>query len=115
MKNILITAGIVCIVAAIIGGQLRWFGAQIPIIASQDRQVLLAVVGLLLLVGALLPSLLPSLQSLMASLQSVDYASIAWSIGWLWSPIAGCVLGLAVAHVFFAIKKREFNWWALSV
>ena len=43
------TAGIVCIIAAIVGGGLNAFKIEMPVVHSPVRQVLLAVFGLALL------------------------------------------------------------------
>jgi len=49
MSNSIITAGIACIVAAIVGGGLKAFGIEIPALSSLRRQMLLAMFGALLL------------------------------------------------------------------
>jgi hypothetical protein len=51
----LVTAGIACIIGAIVGGGLKAFGIEIPIVQSRVRQLALAVVGMALLVGSRLP------------------------------------------------------------
>lgn len=47
MNNTLLTIGIGCIIAAIIGGGLKAFGMEIPLISSVKRQFLLCCVGVL--------------------------------------------------------------------
>lgn len=49
MHTTFITAGIIAILAAIVGGGLRGLGFEVPVLKSLWRQALLAVVGLLLL------------------------------------------------------------------
>jgi hypothetical protein len=49
MKNTLLIVGIVCIIAAIVGGGLSAFGIVIPLLNSIRRQLLLASFGLVLL------------------------------------------------------------------
>src|SRR5205823_5139901 len=49
MKNTLLILGIVCIIAAIVGGGLSAFGIVIPLLNSIRRQLLLASFGLVLL------------------------------------------------------------------
>ena len=49
--NTLLTAGLVCIIAAVIGGGLKAFGIEIPALQSTTRQILLGTLGLILLSG----------------------------------------------------------------
>jgi hypothetical protein len=49
MGQTLVGAGIACIIAAIIGGGLKAFGLEIPVLNSLRRQVLLAIFGAILL------------------------------------------------------------------
>lgn len=49
MSNTLLTVGLGCIIAAIIGGGLKAFGMEIPLISSVKRQLLLCCFGLLVL------------------------------------------------------------------
>jgi len=52
MGNTLLTTGLVCIVAAIVGGGLKAFGIEIGILRSWKRQGLLAMFGAIMLVTA---------------------------------------------------------------
>jgi hypothetical protein len=53
MTELFVTAGIVCLVGAVVGGGLKLFGAELPFV-TLGRQVLLGVLGLgLLLFGVL--------------------------------------------------------------
>jgi hypothetical protein len=52
MATTLLTAGIACIIAAIVGGGLKAFGFEIPALASARRQVALGLFGTALLAGA---------------------------------------------------------------
>jgi hypothetical protein len=56
MATTLLTAGIACIVAAIVGGGLKAFGLEIPALASSRRQIGLGVFGAMLLVAAAVAS-----------------------------------------------------------
>src|SRR6266571_33296 len=51
----LVFLGAACVVAAVIGGGLKWAGMEIPVLQSAKRQVLLAVVGCLLIAGGVAP------------------------------------------------------------
>lgn len=46
METTLVTAGVVCVIAAIVGGSLKAFGMEVPGIKSLPRQIMLAVFGL---------------------------------------------------------------------
>lgn len=46
MQTTLVTAGVVCVIAAIVGGSLKAFGMEVPGIKSLPRQIMLAVFGL---------------------------------------------------------------------
>jgi hypothetical protein len=56
MATTLLTAGIACIVAAIVGGGLKAFGLEIPALASSRRQIGLGVFGAALLAAAAVAS-----------------------------------------------------------
>lgn len=58
MNNTIIGAGIACIAAAIVGGGLKMFGIEVPVLSSIRRQLLLAAFGALLVFSPLLKSLL---------------------------------------------------------
>jgi hypothetical protein len=49
MQNTLLTAGIACVMAALIGGGLKAFTIEIPVLSSITRQVVLGVFGLVLI------------------------------------------------------------------
>lgn len=53
METTLLTVGLVCVIAAIVGGGLRAFQIELPGIASVRRQALLGGFGILLIVLAL--------------------------------------------------------------
>ena len=46
---VLVSTGIACLIAAIVGGGLKAFGTEIPQLASVRRQMLLGALGMLLL------------------------------------------------------------------
>jgi len=48
MENSLLGAGVFCIIAAIIGGGLKAFGMEMPLLKSTQRQLLLGFVGIVL-------------------------------------------------------------------
>jgi hypothetical protein len=48
----LLVAGIVCIVAAVVGGGVKMLGAEMPVLGSFARQTLLFFVGLAFLLGS---------------------------------------------------------------
>ena len=57
METILLTTGLVCLIAAIVGGGLKAFNIELPGIASVTRQILLGALGLSLLSVSLLPEI----------------------------------------------------------
>ena len=63
MDNVLATAGIACLIAAVVGGGLKAFGLEIPALKSRPRQVLLAALGAGLLLASRNSALLPDLAS----------------------------------------------------
>ena len=48
----LLTTGLACLIAAIVGGRLEALGLKIPILQSRKRQALLAGLGVILLIAA---------------------------------------------------------------
>jgi hypothetical protein len=50
MENTLLTVGLACIVAAIVGGGLKAFGLEIPLLRTLPRQLVLGAFGVVLLV-----------------------------------------------------------------
>lgn len=52
MTTTLLTTGLVCLIAAIVGGGLTAFGIKIPLLTSLWRQLLLGFLGVCLLVAA---------------------------------------------------------------
>jgi hypothetical protein len=53
MIETFVTAGLACIIAAIVGGGFKAFGVEIPVVSSATRQVVLGAFGVGLLVIAL--------------------------------------------------------------
>lgn len=45
MNTVLLTAGVVCLIAAVLGGGLKAFNFDVPVISSLRRQALLFVIG----------------------------------------------------------------------
>ncbi|MFZ1983857.1 MAG: hypothetical protein WAU91_05540 [Desulfatitalea sp.] len=57
MDNVFLVAGIACLIASIVGGGLKAFGIEIPILKSSARQFALGVLGvILILVGTFIYS-----------------------------------------------------------
>jgi len=54
LNTTLLVLGVLCVVAAVVGGGLKAAGAEFPPLASPRRQVLLAIVGVLVIAGAYL-------------------------------------------------------------
>src|SRR6266540_262886 len=52
MNTVLLSAGVACVIAAVVGGGLKAFNIDVPVISSLGRQALLFVVGLGFLVSA---------------------------------------------------------------
>jgi protein-export membrane protein SecD len=58
MEKVLVTAGIACILAAIIGGGLKAFNIEIPILRSRFKQIAIGLLGICCIYASLrLPSL----------------------------------------------------------
>lgn len=53
MDNPFVVAGLACLIAAIVGGGLKAFGIEVPLLKSLTRQVVLGILGALLLVFGL--------------------------------------------------------------
>ena len=53
MSSTLLTAGLACVIAAIVGGGLKAFGIEMPVVQSGKRQLALATLGIALLLGSL--------------------------------------------------------------
>jgi hypothetical protein len=49
MSTTLLSAGLACLIAAVIGGGLKAFGVQIPVLQSLKRQVILGLLGIVLI------------------------------------------------------------------
>lgn len=54
METILLSAGIACVIAAIVGGGLKAFNIEIPLLDTVNRQVLLFMAGALFMAVALM-------------------------------------------------------------
>ncbi len=53
-QTIFIT-GLTCLIAAIVGGGLRAFGIEIPLLSSRARQLILGLLGLILITAGVMP------------------------------------------------------------
>lgn len=53
MDSTLLGAGLACMVAAIVGGGMKAFGLEIPLVSSTKRQLMLGLLGLALLVASI--------------------------------------------------------------
>jgi hypothetical protein len=52
MNNVLLGAGVACVIAAIVGGGAKAFGVEIPVLRSVGRQAALGIVGIGFLAAA---------------------------------------------------------------
>jgi hypothetical protein len=52
MNPVLLSAGVACVIAAVVGGGLKAFDIEVPVVSSLRRQVLLFVIGLGFLASA---------------------------------------------------------------
>ncbi len=52
MYTTLLVTGLACLIAAIVGGGLKAFQIEIPVLQSQTRQLILAALGIALIVAA---------------------------------------------------------------
>lgn len=59
MQATVLTAGIACVIAAIIGGGLKAFGIEIPLLHSRFRQLALGGFGIVLILAARTPLTTP--------------------------------------------------------
>ena len=59
MNVTLLFAGVACVIAAIVGGGLKAFGIEVPLLQSLKRQIILALFGLVLLSIAYITSKAP--------------------------------------------------------
>ncbi len=46
MDNIFLVSGLACLIAAVVGGGLKAFGIEVPVLASLGRQIALGILGL---------------------------------------------------------------------
>ena len=59
MNPTLLTTGLACVIAAIVGGGFKAFGIEVPVLASTRRQIVLASFGALLLLAAVAAAYAP--------------------------------------------------------
>jgi hypothetical protein len=52
MATTLLTTGLLCVIAAIVGGGIEALGGKVPVIQSTKRQTVLGLFGMILLLGA---------------------------------------------------------------
>jgi hypothetical protein len=52
MNPVLVTAGVVCLMAAVIGGGLKAFNVEFPVLTSRGVRLTLGLLGIVFLVGA---------------------------------------------------------------
>ena len=57
MENSLLGAGVACVIAANVGGGLKAFGLEMPLVNSIRRQVLLGIFGVTLVIFSMVPIL----------------------------------------------------------
>ncbi len=58
MQQTFLIAGLACLIAAIVGGGLKAFGIEIPLLSSRVRQTVLGLLGLILIAVGATPNLL---------------------------------------------------------
>jgi hypothetical protein len=71
LPGTLLLLGIVCVIAAIVGGGMKAAGVDIPVIHSVPRQVMLAVFGFAVIAGGIV--LRDSGQPLAAATSAVEH------------------------------------------
>ena len=52
MAATLLTTGLLCVIAALVGGGIEVLGGKVPVIQSSKRQTALGLFGIVLLLGA---------------------------------------------------------------
>jgi hypothetical protein len=67
VSNSLLIAGIVCMVAAIVGGGIKMLGAEVPVLSSFPRQLMLFALGLVFLLVSLGVGKMPASDAAVAS------------------------------------------------
>ena len=73
------TAGVICIVAAIVGGHVTLFGADVPTLGSKRQKALLGAVGAaFLILGLVLLIPGPDVEKVEAALKPKNPVSITW-------------------------------------
>ncbi|MBL8206573.1 MAG: Ig-like domain-containing protein [Blastocatellia bacterium] len=60
METIFLSAGIACLIAAIVGGGLKAFGIEIPLLQSLTRQIILGALGVILVIASFATSSPPT-------------------------------------------------------
>ena len=78
MDTTLLTAGIACVVASLVGGGLKAFGIEIPVISSRKREVLLFAAGCVLLFKPVYDLVRPSQSSLLISAVAQTHRGPVW-------------------------------------
>ncbi len=95
MDNVLLTAGAACLIGALVGGGLKAFGIELPLVQSRMRQAGLAVVGIIFIVlaGPSLPSLpgrtAPAPTQLAAAARPPNFESTAAPAATSAAPVPG--------------------------
>jgi hypothetical protein len=57
MQQTILVTGLACLIAAIVGGGLKAFGIEIPLLSSRVRQFVLGLFGLILIATGIMPSI----------------------------------------------------------
>jgi hypothetical protein len=81
VSNSLLIAGIVCMVAAIVGGGVKMLGAEVPVLNSFPRQIMLFVLGLVFLFVSCGVGKSPAATSAAASPQAAPTTSGDGAVG----------------------------------
>jgi hypothetical protein len=106
MSTTLLTTGLACMIAAIVGGGLRAFGVEIPLLQSAKRQGLLAGFGLILLVAAYAVAERPRQQTAAREILLFDNKN---SDGVLNTPSRPAVFSIAEPHHVTSIWDYHWN------
>jgi len=83
MSTTLLTAGIACFIAAIVGGGLKAFGIEIPVLNSRFRQLALGGFGIILTFAGFLLDIYPSRQSSKTDARKISEQYISGAEGCL--------------------------------
>jgi len=108
MESTLLTAGLACLIAAVVGGGLKAFGIEIPLLATWGRQVGLFTLGLILCITAFAmrsPSAPAGLRETGPPSSASRPVEDARPVG-----IGACATGAAPSSVFHDTPASNGSW-----